>query len=214
MQNIGAYGLELAERLESVTVYDRASESVRMLTREACDFGYRHSIFKTDAGKDLVVLSATLRLPGEWAPVMTYKGLDEALGGAEPTPGRTRSGRARDPREEAPRPEGARERWLLLQEPRGAEGGRAAAFDRAPKPCCLSARRRAREARGGVAHRTGGTSKATARGPWASAKTTPSSSSTTGGATGEDVERLMKEITAGVEAKFGIALEPEPVFLR
>ena len=35
-----------------------------------------------------------------------------------------------------------------------------------------------------------------------------------GGATGEDVLRLMKEITAGVETKFGIALEPEPVFLE
>ena len=63
VQNIGAYGVELAERLSSVTVYDRAEKVVRVLTVEECDFSYRHSIMKTEAGRNFVVLSVTLRFP-------------------------------------------------------------------------------------------------------------------------------------------------------
>ena len=72
VQNIGAYGVELAERLASITVSDRAQKVVRVLSVEECDFSYRHSIMKTDAGIDFVVLSATLRLPGVWSPVTGY----------------------------------------------------------------------------------------------------------------------------------------------
>ena len=79
VQNIGAYGVELAERLASITVYDRAQKVVRVLSVEECDFSYRHSIMKTDAGKDFVVLSATLRLPGIWTPVTGYKDLEAEL---------------------------------------------------------------------------------------------------------------------------------------
>lgn len=83
VQNIGAYGVELAERLSSVTVYDRAEKVVRVLTVEECDFSYRHSIMKTEAGRNFVVLSVTLRLPAVWTPVLGYKDLEaeiEALG--------------------------------------------------------------------------------------------------------------------------------------
>lgn len=79
VQNIGAYGVELAERLASITVYDRAQKAVRVLCVEECDFSYRHSIMKTDAGKDYVVLSATLRLPRVWTPVTGYKDLEAEM---------------------------------------------------------------------------------------------------------------------------------------
>lgn len=79
VQNIGAYGVELAERLSSVTVYDRAEKVVRVLTVEECDFSYRHSIMKTEAGRNFVVLSATLRLPAVWTPVLGYKDLEAEI---------------------------------------------------------------------------------------------------------------------------------------
>lgn len=46
VQNIGAYGRELKDVLESVTVFDQASGVLRELTVEACGFGYRDSVFK------------------------------------------------------------------------------------------------------------------------------------------------------------------------
>lgn len=79
VQNIGAYGVELAERLSSITVYDRAEKVVRVLTVEECDFSYRHSVMKTEAGRNFVVLSATLRLPAVWTPILGYKDLDGEL---------------------------------------------------------------------------------------------------------------------------------------
>ena len=79
VQNIGAYGVELAERLSSVTVYDRAEKVVRVLTVEECDFSYRHSIMKTEVGRNFVVLSVTLRLPAVWTPVLGYKDLEAEL---------------------------------------------------------------------------------------------------------------------------------------
>lgn len=79
VQNIGAYGVELAERLSSVTVYDRAEKVVRVLTVEECDFSYRHSIMKTETGRNFVVLSVTLRLPAVWTPVLGYKDLEAEI---------------------------------------------------------------------------------------------------------------------------------------
>ena len=46
IQNIGAYGLELAERLQDVEVFDPVSGALEFLDVAACRFGYRDSIFK------------------------------------------------------------------------------------------------------------------------------------------------------------------------
>jgi UDP-N-acetylmuramate dehydrogenase len=49
IQNVGAYGQEVAATVESVTVYDRASRRRAVRRGAECDFGYRTSIFKTAA---------------------------------------------------------------------------------------------------------------------------------------------------------------------
>ncbi|MHB8652006.1 MAG: UDP-N-acetylmuramate dehydrogenase [Minisyncoccota bacterium] len=46
VQNIGAYGVEVAEVVHSVRVYDTVENVVRSFTRTECEFGYRTSIFK------------------------------------------------------------------------------------------------------------------------------------------------------------------------
>ena len=50
VQNIGAYGRELKDVLESVTVFDRRSGGLRELTVEDCGFGYRDSAFRRGGG--------------------------------------------------------------------------------------------------------------------------------------------------------------------
>ena len=79
VQNIGAYGVELAERLVSVTVWDRSEKAERVLSVPECDFAYRHSVLKTPAGRDFVILGATLRLPKVWTPILGYRDLDAEL---------------------------------------------------------------------------------------------------------------------------------------
>jgi UDP-N-acetylmuramate dehydrogenase len=50
IQNVGAYGQELASSVESVVVFDRASRSRATLTEAQCAFGYRTSVFKVTPG--------------------------------------------------------------------------------------------------------------------------------------------------------------------
>lgn len=84
VQNIGAYGVELAERLHSVRVWEAASGTVRDYTLEECQLGYRDSVFKTltETGNGQVshiVLGMTLDLPVQWQAVRGYAELDKEL---------------------------------------------------------------------------------------------------------------------------------------
>lgn len=46
VQNIGAYGMEVRQAIEYVRAYDFATDTVAVLSRDECAFGYRDSIFK------------------------------------------------------------------------------------------------------------------------------------------------------------------------
>ena len=73
VQNIGAYGAELADTLLWVEAYDaRAKKTVR-LTKEECGFGYRDSIFKKKEGAGLVITRLALALKKDGAPNISYK---------------------------------------------------------------------------------------------------------------------------------------------
>jgi UDP-N-acetylmuramate dehydrogenase len=60
VQNVGAYGQEVAQTIDSVRVYDRAQQEVRTLAARDCAFAYRHSVFK--ATSRFVVLDVLFRL--------------------------------------------------------------------------------------------------------------------------------------------------------
>lgn len=76
IQNIGAYGLEIAERFYSLTAYDLEEGRLRVFTKDECGFAYRQSVFKQLGGRYVVVL-VTLALPKPWKPVLSYAGLDK-----------------------------------------------------------------------------------------------------------------------------------------
>ena len=72
VQNIGAYGLELAERFESLDVVELATGRTRTLDRSDCRFGYRDSIFKREPAGSCLITRVRLRLPRPWQPVLGY----------------------------------------------------------------------------------------------------------------------------------------------
>jgi UDP-N-acetylmuramate dehydrogenase len=76
VQNIGAYGVELADRFESLTVWDTVDRTRRSFTRNDCSFSYRQSRFKQEPGR-YIVLDVTLALPARWTPVLSYPPLDK-----------------------------------------------------------------------------------------------------------------------------------------
>ena len=93
VQNIGAYGVELAERFDSLDAVDLVTGRSVALDRAMCRFGYRDSVFKHAgfgglAGKS-VITRVRFRLPRPWRPVLGYLDLERKLaetGIAEPTP--------------------------------------------------------------------------------------------------------------------------------
>ena len=72
VQNIGAYGVELAEVLESVTVWDRQTASLRQLSAQDCKLAYRDSLFKSAEGAHYIIVEVCLRLHTEPRPVLSY----------------------------------------------------------------------------------------------------------------------------------------------
>lgn len=65
VQNIGAYGVEVGEFIESVEVYDRENHSFSSIKAADCDFAYRHSIFKDQPGRYIIthVIFSLLKQP-------------------------------------------------------------------------------------------------------------------------------------------------------
>lgn len=85
IQNVGAYGVEAKDCVHEVEVYDMLHDCVRVFNAGACQFGYRHSLFKTDEGKRYVVLRVTFLLTYTEAPRITYKDLANTFQDATPT---------------------------------------------------------------------------------------------------------------------------------
>lgn len=65
VQNSGAYGKEVSEFVEWVKVLNTNTMQTQVLLGDECEFGYRNSIFKKEAGKNLIVLSVSFLLKTE-----------------------------------------------------------------------------------------------------------------------------------------------------
>lgn len=77
VQNIGAYGVEVQEHIESVTAWNIPQGSFKTFSRAECAFAYRDSIFKRAAPGIWLIVSVRFRLPKVWAPVLGYPDLQK-----------------------------------------------------------------------------------------------------------------------------------------
>lgn len=78
VQNVGAYGQEMADTLVSLEAYDSKSDQFFILQNADCGFSYRHSIFRGEAKGRYVITTITIRLhkssptPPFYAALQTY----------------------------------------------------------------------------------------------------------------------------------------------
>jgi UDP-N-acetylmuramate dehydrogenase len=80
IQNVGAYGQEVAETVATVRLWDRVDREVRTVAAADCGFGYRHSRFKADPSR-YVVLSVTFQFrTGTLGAPVRYAELARTLG--------------------------------------------------------------------------------------------------------------------------------------
>lgn len=88
VQNVGAYGQEVADTIASVRVYDTESRSFTELTSAQCGFRYRQSIFNsTEAGR-YIVTRVRFALQKDGAPKIAYADLQKHFA-ADPNPSLT-----------------------------------------------------------------------------------------------------------------------------
>ncbi|RVU32997.1 UDP-N-acetylmuramate dehydrogenase [Rheinheimera riviphila] len=76
VQNIGAYGVEMADCCTYVDFFHWQTKSVQRLSREECVFGYRDSIFKHSFAGKGVIVAVGFQLQRKGVPRLSYKGLD------------------------------------------------------------------------------------------------------------------------------------------
>ena len=90
VQNVGAYGQEVSESITSVRCFDRAGNSFVDLDNADCGFTYRTSIFNSTDRERYVVLAVTYDLIQNGEPKIAYKDLKEYFVGGRPTLQETR----------------------------------------------------------------------------------------------------------------------------
>ena len=215
MQNIGAYGVELADILESVQALELKSGKQCEFKHRDCRLAYRNSRFKsTDAGKYLIT-GIRLRLQREFIPKLSYQGLAEELlsvGVKTPT--------ARQVSEAVIR---IRQRKL----PDPGITGNAGSFFKNPVVNQATADLLKNEFAGLPVYSAGSEAKLSAawmieRCGWKGRSMGGAAVSeqhalvliNKDNATGNDILRLADAIQESVQDRFGIQLQPEPVIIR
>lgn len=79
VQNVGAYGVEVGEKIVSVSVYDVLTNTVQDISHAVCAFGYRDSLFKKAEGKRYIILNVTFLVSSEPKPQLAYKDMQTYL---------------------------------------------------------------------------------------------------------------------------------------
>jgi UDP-N-acetylmuramate dehydrogenase len=214
IQNVGAYGQEVADTIASVQVYDRTQRHHRTLTADDCGFGYRTSRLKAERDRFLV-LAVTFRLrhSREGLPVRyaeLARRLDIDMTGCAPTADvrravlalRAAKGMVLDP--------GDRDTWSAgsfftnpFVEPSALPAG-APAFGQPDGRVKTSAAWLIERAGYGKGY---GNDKVSLSTKHTLALTNR------GSATTRDLLALAREIRSGVRDRLGITLEPEPVLV-
>jgi len=86
VQNVGAYGQEVATTIESVRVFNLRETGFETFSKSQCGFGYRRSLFNSQMGNWFIVTRVDFRLAHGGAPTLKYADLQrEFSSGMNPT---------------------------------------------------------------------------------------------------------------------------------
>ncbi len=218
IQNIGAYGLEVAERFHALTAFDMQTGEIVRFDRAACRFGYRDSVFRQEGwhldGR-FVITDVTFRLPKKWTPLTRYTDIAAELSAQGVV--------VPDARQIANAVVAVRQRKL----PDPAQIPNTGSFFHNPVVDAAAAERllalhpglprypqpdgQMKLAAGWLIEQAGW--KGRDLGPVGMYEKQALVLVNRGGATGADVVALMQAVQHDVAEKFGVKLTPEPVFL-
>jgi len=221
IQNVGAYGQEVSDTLTAVRALDRERRRVVALGPAKCGFGYRDSLFKSRAPGRYVVLAATYRLAPGGASNLGYADIArelEARGVGRPSLAEVREAVLRVRRSKSmvldPGDPNARSCGSFFLNPlvdaaalAGLEARAAGlAMPRWPEPDG-----RVKLSAAWLIERAG-FRRGQTEGPVGLSTRHTLAIVCHDGARARDVVAFARRVRAGVEARFGVRLRPEPVF--
>lgn len=76
VQNIGAYGVEMAKYCQEIHWFDFATKQCVIYKHDDCKFSYRESIFKNELKNQGIIISVVFSFPTKWKANLSYAGLD------------------------------------------------------------------------------------------------------------------------------------------
>ncbi len=85
VQNVGAYGVEAKDVIESVRAVSIADGTERIFSNAECQYGYRDSIFKNELRGKYIITHVVYRLNKHFEPKLNYGDLSSEVG-SDPTP--------------------------------------------------------------------------------------------------------------------------------
>lgn len=216
VQNVGAYGQEVSEAIVAVRCFDRETREFVTLSNSDCGFTYRKSIFNSTTRDRYIVLSVTFALQPDGEAKVVYKDLLEHFKGHQPTLSETRDAVLAIRRSKS----------MVIDEtdPNSKSAG---SFFKNP----VVEREKLDKIRNGFEHvpsfdfgdkvkipaawliENAGFSKGFALGNAGISTNHTLALVNRGNASAGEMLSLKNEIQTAVEAKFGITLTPEPVFV-
>lgn len=223
VQNVGAYGQEVAETIQSVLVFDSRDNQVREMCNEACGFRYRTSIFNSSERGRFIILRVTYALTPDGDARVEYADLKKYFAGwsQPPTLAETRDavrqiraskGMLISPGDDDSRSAGSFFKNPILSQTQYQELNRRAAAKNLQVPSypALDALKKV-SAAWLVEH--SGFSKGFGHGRVGISRKHALAIVNRGEATAAEVVAFKEEIQRRVEDLWGIRLEPEPVFV-
>lgn len=228
VQNVGAYGQEVSETIVHVRAFDRQTGQVVELSNAECQFGYRRSRFNTHERDRFIVLAVTYKLRVHGAPALRYAELKQFVADSTVPPTladmraavltiRRRKAMVLDPSDPDTRSAGsffknpviANEEFIAID-----SNARTAGWLKAEEaiPHYPADEGQFKVPAAWLIERAGFT-KGYTRGSVGLSSKHALALINRGGARASEIVELMREIQSRVQARFGLALKPEPILL-
>ena len=213
IQNIGAYGVELQQVVHSVTYFDWLAQTTITLSNSECRFAYRDSIFKHELKDRAVITQVVLALPQIWRPNLQYAELAQALAGVpDPGPQQISAAVCAIRRRKLPDPAVLGNVGSFFKNPILTPSAFAHVQQQFPQVVHYAqGDGSVKLAAGWLIEQCGWKGKRL--GPMGVYEQQALVLVNHGGARGEHVLALARQIQADVLARFGVLLEPEPLFV-
>lgn len=206
VQNIGAYGAEVADVIEQVEAIELSSGKQITFANTDCQYAYRQSIFKTELRGQLAITHVVFRLSRVFRPRLSYGGLAQAVS-AEPTAEEVRAAVVSIRQSKLPDPKEQGNAGSFFMNPVLSEEAfkhLQAQWPSVPHYCQEGG---VKVPAGWLIEQCGWKGKTLGRAAVSERQALVLVN--LGGATGKDIVRLAEAVIADVKAKFGITLRPE-----